>query len=178
MNGGCEYVGSGWWEVGVTLVRWDCWVLLGPGRGRRDDGGTEGAGRRLGAAGCVQSVGPMCSVLGAMCSVFGRMCSLSGAMCSFWRGRCSVFGGGRWLGIGDGGMTGMCPLCQANVSSFWPDVSTFRANVSSFWRNVFSFAGDVSTLARNVSSSWRWPWLGMGRGRKARFFGSAALRSE
>ena len=35
-------------------------------------------------------------------------------------------------------MTGMCPLCRANVSSFlpdvsssWPEVSTFRANVSS-----------------------------------------------
>ena len=33
MNGGYEYVGSGWWEVGVALVRWDCWVLLGPGTG-------------------------------------------------------------------------------------------------------------------------------------------------
>ena len=28
----------------MALVRWDCWVLLGPGRGRRDDGGTEGGG--------------------------------------------------------------------------------------------------------------------------------------
>ena len=73
MNGGYEYVGSGWWEVGVTLVRWDCWVLLGPGgdagmwfdrltmNGR--GWGTEGGGGDGGLG--------MCSVLGAMCSVFG-----------------------------------------------------------------------------------------------------------
>ena len=44
--------------------------------------------------------------------------------------------------FGDGGMTGMCPLCQANVSSFWPDVSTFRPNVSSFRPNVFGEEGE------------------------------------
>ena len=76
MNGGYEYLGSGWWEVGVTLVRWDCWVLLGPGRGRRDDGGTEVGRRGECGLGCVQSVGAMCSVFGRMCSVSGPMCSL------------------------------------------------------------------------------------------------------
>ena len=45
-------------------------------------------------------------------------------------------------------MTGMCPLCQANVSSFWPDVSTFRPN--------------VSTLAGDVSSFWRGGLVGDG----------------
>ena len=44
-------------------------------------------------------------------------------------------------------MTGMCPLRQADVSSFWPDVSPFRPNVSSFGSNVSSFG-------RHVSSSW------------------------
>ena len=81
------------------------WVRLGPpktagrltmnGRGW----GTEGGRRGMGSAWdvfsrsgeCVQSVGPMCSVLGPMCSVSGRMCSL-------WRGRCSVLGGARPLG--------------------------------------------------------------------------------
>ena len=48
--------------------------------------------------------------------------------------------------FGDDGMTGMCPLGQADVSSFGPDVSTFRPNVS-------SFGGNVSTLAGHVSSS-------------------------
>ena len=52
---------------------------LGPGRGRRDDGGTEGAGRGLGAAGCVQSVGPMCSVLG------GNVSSFWPNVFTFWR---------------------------------------------------------------------------------------------
>ena len=40
-------------------------------------------------------------------------------------------------------MTGMCPLCQANVSSFLPDVSTMRPNVSTFRRNVSTSAGRV-----------------------------------
>ena len=92
MNGGYEYVGSGWWEVGVALVRWDCWVPLGPGRGRRDDGGSgrgTGVGRGLG---CVQAVGRMCSVLGPMCPVSGAMCPVFGRMCSVSRG-CVHFGG-------------------------------------------------------------------------------------
>ena len=129
---GCQ----GW--LGCGRVVGCCWVpacagmtgvvLLGPGWGRRDDGGTEGAGRGLGAAWdvfsrsgeCVQSVGPMCSVSGPMCSVsgpmcsvFGPMCSLSGRMCSLWRGRCSVFGGGRWLGIGDGGKARFAPSASS-----------------------------------------------------------------
>ncbi|MDE2903597.1 MAG: hypothetical protein OXP73_11285 [Chloroflexota bacterium] len=39
-------------------------------------------------------------------------------------------GCGRRDGTGDAGMTGMCPLWRANVSSSWPDVSAFRRNVS------------------------------------------------
>ena len=46
---------------------------------------------------------------------------------------------------GDAGMTGMCPLCQANVSSFLPDVSTFRPNVS-------TLAGEVSSRGRRAPS--------------------------
>ena len=68
-------------------------------------------------------------------------------------------------------MTGMC-------SVGWVNVFSFGGNVSSFLANVFSFEGDVSTLAGDVSSFGRAPWLGMGHGRKARFLGSAALRSE
>ena len=109
-------MGSGWWGGrGVVRqahqgrwVRWDRsgrWVphstssgqapSAGSGqvlRGRRDDGGTEGAGRGLG---CVQAVGRMCSVLGAMCSVSGPMCSVLGRMCSLLRAMCPVFGGAR-----------------------------------------------------------------------------------
>ena len=59
-------------------------------------------------------------------------------------------------------MTGMCQLCQANVSSIWPDVSTFRANVSSFWPNVFTFEGNVSTLAGDVFSFRRCALVGDG----------------
>ena len=47
---------------------------------------------------------------------------------------------------------GMCPLCQANVSSFRLNVSTFAGNVSSFWANVSSFRPDVSPLPAEVSS--------------------------
>ena len=45
----------------------------------------------------------------------------------------------------DAGMTGMCPLRQADVSSFGPDVSTFWPNVSSFHPNVSTWAGQVSS---------------------------------
>ena len=140
-NAGCgRVVGCCWVPAPDRVPR----IASGAGWGRLCAGMT--GARRAGGGGerglgCVQWVG-------VMCSVFGPMCSLSGRMCSLWRGRCSVFGGGRWLGIGDGGMTGMCPLCQANVSSFWAD--------------VFSFEGDVSTLARNVSSCRRGALVGDG----------------
>ncbi len=49
---------------------------------------------------------------------------------------------------GDAGMRGMCPLCQADVSSFWPDVSTFRPNVSSLVGHVSSY-GRRSRGAQN-----------------------------
>ena len=48
------------------------------------------------------------------------------------------------------GMTGMCPLWQANVSSFWPEVSTFRPNASSFGGNVSSFRPNVSSPGRRA----------------------------
>ncbi len=41
----------------------------------------------------------------------------------------------------------MCPLGRANVSNFWPHVSTFEGNVP-------SLARDVSTLTEHVSRSW------------------------
>ena len=114
----------------------------------------DGAGIRRDVA-CVHRARPMCSVLREKCSVWRRMCSVFSGMCSLWRGMCSVFGGGgtpsrpSFGGIragssggsgqvfGDAGIAGMCPLWQAdvstfrfNVSSFGPDVSTFRPNVS------------------------------------------------
>ncbi len=193
------------WESEVGSI-WCGWVARGglgavgwlgaagsrPGTpGCRGHGGrgTE-VGRGLG---CVQVVGRMCSVLGAMCSVSRRMCSVSGPMCSLLRAMCSVSGGARppsrpplagseqaLQGRRDDGGSGreaggahpgMCQLCRANVSRFGADVSRFRANVSSFegmcplWRGMCPVLGGA-------------PWLGMGHGPKARFLGSAALRSE
>ena len=49
---------------------------------------------------------------------------------------------------GDAGMTGVCSVGRADVSSFWP--------------NVFSFDGNVSTLAADVSSFRRGAWVGAG----------------
>ncbi len=161
-------------EVGAALVRWDRsgrWVPADDA-GMTGHGG-RGAGDGRGVR-CVQSVAAMCSVPGRKCSFPGPMCSRSGRMCSLWRGRCSVeegqrgegrevsVGGGSswsgWLGwcrgvvrraqdgvFGDAGMTGMCPLGQADVSCCWLEVSAFRPD-------VFSFEGNVSTLARQVSS--------------------------
>ena len=48
------------------------------------------------------------------------------------------------VSTGDAGMTGMCPLCQANVSSFLPDVSGSWPDVSTFRPNVSTLAGEVS----------------------------------
>ena len=59
-----------------------------------------------------------------------------------------------WI-TGDAGMTGVCSVGRA-------DVSSFRADVSSFWPNVFSFKGNVSTLAADVSSFRRGAWVGAG----------------
>ena len=56
---------------------------------------------------------------------------------------------------GDAGMTGVCSVGRA-------DVSSSRADVSSFWPNVFSFEGNVSTLAGDVSSFRRGAWVGAG----------------
>ena len=134
--------------------------------------------------GYVQSVGPMCSVLGRMCSVFGPMCSFSGRMCSLWRGRCSVFGGGRWLGIGDGGKARFAPSASSGQpqgrffgdDGMTGDVSTllgqcaqflarcvnFSSECVQFCRNVFSFWVNVSTLAGDVSSFWRCALVGDG----------------
>ena len=90
---------------GVAWVRSGGWVLLGPGRGRRDvvrldppktagrltmngrGRGTEGGGRGECGLGCVRSVGPMCPVFGRMCPVL--------AQCVQFRGECVHFGGRR-----------------------------------------------------------------------------------
>ena len=90
---------------------------------------------------------------------------------------------GRWVPAGDAGMTGArragAGVGRGGVCSVgWVNVFSFGGDVSSFWPNVFNFEGNVSTLAGDVSSFGGAPWLGMGRGRKARFLGSAALRSE
>ena len=117
------------------LTRHD-WMgrVVAPKRPVRDAAPTEdGRGRRY-AGDAFSHFGAMCSVFGGLCSVSGPMCSLSGRMCSLLRVKCSVFGGARLrarppsAGSGqvseDAGMTGMCPLCQANVSSSEPDVSS------------------------------------------------------
>ena len=102
------------------------------GARRARDGGWARRGVFSRSGECVQSVGPMCSVLGAMCPVFGRMCSVSRGMCPLWRAMCPVsgwgafprflrprggmtrgkwlVGGGEWLvtraGVGLGGVGG------------------------------------------------------------------------
>ena len=96
----------------MALVRWDCWVPLGPGRGRRDDGG-----RGMGAAWdvfsrlgecvqfwgrCVQFLGECVQFRGQCVQFFGPMCSLLRGMCPLWRGMCPVLGGAPWLGMGRG----------------------------------------------------------------------------
>ena len=79
------------------------------------------------------------------------------------------------------GISGKCSVARANVFSLGGDVFSFGADVFSFRGDVFSLGVNVSSLlARcvqflgDVSSSRRWPWLGMGRGRKRRFIASAA----
>ena len=58
---------------------------------------------------------------------------------------------GRLFGDGGSGREaggvrpGMCQLCRANVSSFWPDVSSLGGDVSSFHPNVSTLAGQVSS---------------------------------
>ena len=49
----------------------------------------------------------------------------------------------------DAGMTGMCPLCRANVSSSGPDVSTIRPNVSTLAREVSVEEGGRRTEVRS-----------------------------
>ena len=90
----------------MTLVRWDCWVLLGPPFDKLRAGpfgdagismtgmhGGRGAGDGRGL-GCVQAVGRMCSVLGGNVSSFranvfsfeGNVSTLAGDVSSFRRG--------------------------------------------------------------------------------------------
>ena len=97
-------------------MRWDCWVLLGPGRGRRDDGGTEGVGRGMGAAwdvfsrsgGCVQFWGRCVQFFGE-CVQFRAQCVQFSAECVQFRGNVSTlagdvssFGWGALVGDGAG----------------------------------------------------------------------------
>ncbi len=76
---------------GVAWVRFGGWMPLGPGWGRRDAGGTEGAGRRLGAAWDVfrRSFSFGADVSSFWADVFtfeGNVSTLAGDVSSFWRG--------------------------------------------------------------------------------------------
>ena len=100
----------------MALVRWDCWVLLGPGWGRRDDGGSA-LGMRAWtgwpvALGLIMALGP------------GRGRRDDG-MCS-----------GGWVNVFSFG--GNVSSFRANVSSFWADVFSFEGDVSTLARNVSS----------------------------------------
>ena len=87
---------------------------------------------------------------------------------------------------GVGARLGMCSVGRGDVFSFWPDVFSFRANVFSFLAGCVHFRGKcVQFLSECVHfGGGKCPgfgggrWLRIGDGRKARFLGSAALRSE
>ena len=122
--------------------------------------GTEGDGLGLGAAWDVFTRLGQCVQFRGQCVQFLARCVHFPAECVHFGGRGVQFStvrpGWGWgtegrrdspfdklrAGpSGGAGMTGMCPPCQANVSSFWPDVFTFEGNVSSFWPNVSTLAG-------------------------------------
>ena len=102
-------------DAGMTKrdgLRWGRGLLLGPGRGRRDDGGTEGAGRGLGAVwdvftfeGDVSSARRAPGMAGA-----GNDVSVSNAFSA------GVAGGAGKAG-GDGGGGGFNPGLWANSRS-------------------------------------------------------------
>ena len=108
-------------------------MALGPGRGRRDD--------VLGGAGVwfdrltTNRGGSVTRVRGRRAGQRRRPHSASSGQALRKRAR-------------DAGMTGMCPLWQANVSSF-------EGHASSFWPDVSTFRPNVSTLAGHVSSCRR-----------------------
>ena len=82
---------------------------------------------------------------------------------------------------GDAGMTGMCPPCRADVSSFWPNASTSRPNVSSFGGNVSTLAGHVSTFGRRAlhgPCSAAGPGQGLRRAAGRRAAGGAGCRGR
>ena len=75
---------------------------------------------------------------------------------------------GSGQGSGDAGMTGMCPLCQANVSSFLPDVSSSWPDVSHFSAECVHFGGGgVQSRPTRAFPEWS-----SARG------GASSLRSE
>ena len=84
-------------------------------------------------------VGPECGSTGSGRAPFGKL----------WAGSSASSG----QVFGDDGMTGMCPLCRANVSSFGANVSNFGGNVSSLAGAVSSFPGrgSVVTLAEEMA---------------------------
>ena len=158
---GCGRVVGCCWVPAPDRVRGRLFAGMTGARRARDGGwARRGVFSRSGE--CVQAVGRMCSVLGAMCSVFRRMCSLLRAMCS-------VFGGARppsrppsagseqvLRGRRDDGGSGR----EAGVSAPW---------------HVGPMCPVLGLMCPVLGGA---PWLGMGHGRKARFLGSAALRSE
>ena len=187
---GSRHVGP-WWVLGRALTDFR--------RRRRNPSASSGrvlplpqargrsAGRWGRGLGCVQAVGRMCSVFRRMCSVSGPMCSVSGRMCSLRRAMCSVFGGARppsraplagseqaLQGRRDDGGSGR----EAGVSAPW-HVSTLSGQCVQFLGGCVHFRGEcVHCGGRCVQFFGGAPWLEMGRGRKARFLGSAALRLE
>ena len=115
MNGGYEYVGSGWWGgrdgtgalgllgaagspirqaqgrlSGDAGMWFDSGLRRTPARLTMNGKGMGLGGREAGverALAGVHSVGPMCSVFWPMCSVSGRMCSLWGPCVQFLAAR-------------------------------------------------------------------------------------------
>ena len=88
---------------------------------------------------CVQSVGPMCSVLGPMCSVFGRMCSVSAGHVFTLAGMCASFRRG---GLGSGG-----------TATGWPEWGIGCGRKAGFLGGP-----------RSARRKWRPTGLGWGRG--------------
>ena len=100
-----------------------------------------------------------------------------------------------WVPLGpgrDAGMTGAGGFGRRGLGAAWDVFSRLGGGCVQFWGRCVSFRGEcVQFLAecvqfRGMCPLWRAmcpvfggaPWLGMGHGRKARFLGSAALRSE
>ena len=98
-----------------------------------------------------------------------------------WTGSLRWDRSGRW----DAGMTGGTEGGRRGLGAAW-DVFRRSGECVQFWGRCVQFFGRMCPVSRGMCPLWRAmcpvfggaPWLGMGRGRKVRFLGSAALRSK